>query len=205
MSKLKIGVIISSTRPTRFGEIPAKWILDKANERPELAAEIVDLRDFDLPFFDEMASNAWMPSQNPNAVKWQNKISEFDGFIFVVAEYNRAITGALKNAIDQAYVEWNKKAFGTVGYGTVGGARAIENLRTIGVELQMVSTRSAVHIAGADFMAVHPGFGGTKTLDDLEGSIGNSTKDMLDQLVWWGTAIKAARDEDAIKTAEAAE
>jgi len=204
MSKLKIGVIISSTRPTRFGELPAKWILDKANERPEIEAELVDLRDFDLPFFDEVASNAWAPSQNANAVKWQNKISEFDGYIFVVAEYNRAITGALKNAIDQAYVNWNKKAFGAVGYGSVGGARAIENLRTIGVELQMVSTRSAVHIAGADFMSVHPGFGGTKAISEIEGSIGNSATDMLDQLVWWGEATKAARAEEAA-TAKAAE
>lgn len=204
MSKLKIGVIISSTRPTRFGDKPAQWILKKANQRPEIDAEIVDLRDFDLPFFDEMASNAWMPSQNPEAVRWQKKVAEFDGFIFVVAEYNRAITGALKNAIDQAYVEWNKKAFGAVGYGSVGGARAIENLRTIGVELQMVSTRSAVHIAGADFMAVHPGFGGTKSLTEIEGAIGNSAKDMLDQLVWWGEATKAAREEDAA-AAKAAE
>jgi len=204
VSKLKIAVIISSTRAARFGEIPAKWILEKANERPEIDAEIVDLRDFDLPFFDEAASNAWVPSQNANAVRWQNKISEFDGYIFVVAEYNRAITGALKNAIDQAYTNWNKKAFGAVGYGTVGAARAIENLRTIGVELQMASTRSAVHIAGADFMSVHPGFGGTKSLNDLEASIGNSTKDMLDQLVWWGEATKAAR-EDEQQTAQAAE
>ncbi|MBE7732220.1 NADPH-dependent FMN reductase [Devosia faecipullorum] len=193
MSKLKIGIIISSTRATRFGEIPAKWILDKANERPEIEAEIVDLREFDLPFFDEVASNAWAPSQNANAVKWQKKISEFDGYIFVTAEYNRAITGALKNAIDQAYTNWNQKAFGAIGYGSVGGARAVENLRTIGVELQMVSTRSAVHIAGADFMSVHPGFGGTKSLADIEASIGNSAKDMLDQLTWWGNAAKAAR------------
>lgn len=204
MSKLKIAVIISSTRATRFGEKPAQWILDKANERPEIAAEIVDLRDFNLPFFDEVASNAWAPSQSAEAVRWQNKISEFDGYIFVVAEYNRAITGALKNAIDQAYTNWNKKAFGAVGYGSVGGARAIENLRTIGVELQMASTRSAVHIAGGEFMSVHPGFGGTKSLADLEGSIGNSAKDMLDQLIWWGEATKAAREEDAA-TALAAE
>jgi NAD(P)H-dependent FMN reductase len=204
MSKLKIAVIISSTRPTRFGDIPAKWILEKANERPEIEAEIVDIREFDLPFFDEVASNAWAPSANQNAVKWQNKISEFDGYIFVTAEYNRAITGALKNAIDQAYTNWNNKAFGAVGYGSVGGARAVENLRTIGVELQMVSTRSAVHIAGADFMAVHPGFGGTKSLNDIEASIGNSAKDMLDQLVWWGNATKAARENDAA-TAKAAE
>jgi NAD(P)H-dependent FMN reductase len=201
MSKLKIGVIISSTRETRFGEIPAKWIAEKANQRPEIDAEILDLRDFDLPFFDEAASNAWAPSQNENAIKWQNKISEFDGYIFVVAEYNRAITGALKNAIDQAYVNWNNKAFGAIGYGAVGAARAIENLRTIGIELQMVSTRSAVHILGADFMAVHPGFGGTKTLDDIEAAIGNSTSDMLDQLIWWTNATKTAREAESVKVA----
>lgn len=196
LSKLKIGVIISSTRPTRFGEIPAKWIVEKANERPELEAEIVDLRDFDLPFFDEVASNAWAPSQNAEAVRWQNKISEFDGYIFVIAEYNRSITGALKNAIDQAYTNWNKKAFGIVAYGALGGARAAEHLRTIGVELQLASTRSAVHISGGDFFAVHPGFGGTKTLNDIEGSIGASAKDTLDQLVWWTKATKAARDAE---------
>ena len=204
MPKLKIAVIISSTRPTRFGELPAKWILDKANERPEIQAEIVDLRDYNLPFFDEVASNAWAPSQNAEAVRWQNKISEFDGYIFVVAEYNRAITGVLKNALDQAYINWNNKAFGAVGYGSVCGARAVENLRTIGIELQMASTRSAVHIAGADFMAVHPGYGGTKTLTEIEGAIGNSAKDMLNQLVWWGNATKNAR-EDELAAAEAAE
>ncbi|MET3898628.1 NAD(P)H-dependent FMN reductase [Devosia sp. UYZn731] len=204
MSKLKIAVIIGSTRPTRFGDLPAKWILDKANERAEIDAEIVDVRDFDLPLFDEMASNAWMPSANQNAVKWQNKISEFDGYIFVTAEYNRSVTGALKNALDQAYVNWNKKVFSAVGYGTVGGARAVEHLRNIGVELQMVPTRSAVHIGGADFAAVHPGFGGTKAIADLEGSIGNSAKDMLDQIIWWGNATKAARANDAV-AAQAAE
>ena len=203
MSKLKIAVIISSTRPTRFGDKPAQWILDKANERPEIDAEIVDLRDYNLPFFDEMASNAWMPSQNANAVKWQNKISEFDGFIFVVAEYNRAITGALKNAIDQAYTNWNKKVFTAVGYGTVGAARAVENLRTIGIELQMASTRSAVHIAGADFFAVHPLGQQNKPFSEIEGSVGNSVKESLDQLIWWGQATKAARENEAV--AQAAE
>lgn len=204
MSKLKIAVIISSTRATRFGDIPAQWIASKINERSELEAEIVDLRTFDLPFFDEVASSAWVPSTSTNAVAWQNKIAEFDGYVFVVAEYNRSITGALKNALDQAYVSWNNKPFGAVAYGSVGGTRALEHLRTIGIELQMVSTRSAVHIGGADFMAVHPGFGGTKPLTDIEASIGNSAKDMLDQLTWWGNATKAAREDDAA-VAKAAE
>lgn len=193
MTKLKIGVIISSTRPTRFGDKPAQWILDVANRREDLQAELLDLREFDLPMFDEMASNLWMPSANPKAVAWQNKLAEFDGYIFVVAEYNRSITGALKNALDQSYKEWNLKPFGAVGYGTVGAARAIEHLRNIGTELQMVSTRSAVHIAGGDFFAVHPMGQQNKSFADIEGSIGGPAKEMLDQLTWWGNATKAAR------------
>jgi NAD(P)H-dependent FMN reductase len=204
MSKLKIAVIISSTRDSRFGDKPAQWILEKANQRSDIEAELVDLRDFDLPFFNEMASNLWMPSSDPKAVAWQNKVGEFDGFIFVVAEYNRSITAALKNALDQAYNEWNKKPFGIVGYGTVGAARAAEHLRGIGVELQMVSTRSAVHIGGSDFFAVHPLGQQNKPLSDIEGSIGAGATDMLDQLSWWGNATKAGRESDAA-TKQAAE
>lgn len=204
MSKLKIAVIISSTRDSRFGDKPAQWIADFANKRDDIEAEVVDLRDFDLPMFNEMASNLWMPSSDPRAVAWQNKVGEFDGYIFVAAEYNRSITGALKNALDQAYLEWNKKPFGAVGYGAVGGARAVEHLRTIGVELQMVPVRSAVHIGGSDFFAVHPLGGQNKSISDIEGSLANGATDMLNQIVWWGNATKAAREQDAA-TQQAAE
>ncbi|GGA47121.1 NADPH-dependent FMN reductase [Pelagibacterium lentulum] len=193
MSKPKIGIIISSTRDSRFADKPAQWILEQAKARDDMDVELLDLRDFDLPFFNEVASNAWVPTQDPKAVAWQKKVAEFDGYIFVVAEYNRSITGALKNAIDQAYVEWTQKAAGFVGYGSMGAARAIEHLRTINVELQIASTRSAVHIAGAEFMKVHP-MGANGPMTDIEGAIGGSAKDMLDQLVWWTNATKAARE-----------
>jgi NAD(P)H-dependent FMN reductase len=196
MSKLKIAVIIGSTRATRFADKPAQYILEKANERAEIDAEIVDLRDFDLPLFNEVASDLWVPSQDPRAIAWQNKIAEFDGYIFVVAEYNRSITGALKNALDQSYKSWNRKPFAAIAYGSVGGARAVEHLRGIGVELQMVSTRSAVHIGGGDFFTVWGG-GGNQPISAIEGSIGGSVKDTLDQLVWWGNATKAARTSEA--------
>ncbi|GLQ54590.1 NADPH-dependent FMN reductase [Devosia nitrariae] len=195
MSKPKIAVIISSTRDTRFADKPAQWILDLAKQREEFDVELVDLRDYDLPFFNEVASNAWAPTQDPRAVAWQKKVAEFDGYIFVVAEYNRSITGALKNAIDQAYVEWNKKAAGYVGYGSVGGARAIEHLRLIATELQMVSTRSAVHIGGSEFYTVWGG-GGNQPISAIEGVIGASAKDMLDQLAWWVSAARAQRAAD---------
>src|SRR5215510_12781953 len=106
-------------------------------------------------------------SQGPKAIAWQNKIGSFDGYIFVVAEYNRSITGALKNALDQAYKEWVHKPAAYIGYGSVGGARAIEHLRLINVELQMVPVRSAVHIGGSEFVKVHP-FMGKEPISAIE-------------------------------------
>lgn len=190
MSKLKIAVIVGSTRDTRFGPIPAKWMADIAQKRHELEVEVVDLKDFDLPFFNETASNAWRPSQDPRAVAWQKKIGEFDGYIVVTAEYNRSITGALKNAFDQAYVEWARKPIGFIGYGGVGASRAIEHARTIAIELHMAPVRTAVHISGGDYITVvHK----RQPMEQIESSLMMSANEMLNQLVWWGSATKNAR------------
>lgn len=193
MSNPKIALIIGSTRASRFADIPAQWMLAQAKARTDMDVELVDLRDFDLPLFDEVASNAWAPSQSPAAVAWQKKLAEFDGYIFVVAEYNRSITGSLKNALDQAYVEWAKKPFTAMAYGSVGGTRAMEHLRLIGVELQMVPTRNAVHLGMGDFFKVHPGFGGSGNMADVEANLLPAATASLDDLVWWANATKAAR------------
>lgn len=193
MSKPKIAIIIGSTRTHRFADLAANWMLAQAKAREDLEVELVDLRDFDLPFFNEMASNAYMPSSDARAVAWQKKVAEFDGYIFVVAEYNRSITGALKNALDQSYVDWAKKPAGAIAYGSMGGARALEHLRTIAVELQMVPVRNAVHIGGGDFWKVHPGMGGSGNLADIEASLLPSAKATLDDVVWWANATKAAK------------
>ena len=116
-SNPRIAVIIGSTRPTRFADTPAQWILKQAQARTDMDVELIDLRDHTLPFFDEMASNMWMPSQNAEAIRWQETVGRFDGYIFVVAEYNHSITGVLKNALDQAYKEWIRKPFTAIGYG----------------------------------------------------------------------------------------
>ena len=159
-------------------------------------AELVDLRDHPLPFFDEIASNLWLPSQNPEAVRWQETVGRYDGYIFVVAEYNHSITGALKNALDQAYNEWNRKPFTAIGYGGTGAVRAVEHLRMIGVELQMVSTHAAVHIGGGDFMAVHPAFG-NQPFEAVEANLLPSAQTALDELLWWAKATMAARTAEA--------
>jgi len=189
----RIAVILGATRAARFGEKPAQWILDLARARGDWDVELLDLKDFNLPMFDEVASNAWAPSASAEAVKWQQALAGFDGFIFVTPEYNRSIPGSLKNALDQAYVEWNRKAFGVVSYGSVGGTRAAEHLRLIGVELQMVPTRAGVHIGGGDFFTVHPLGGNPQPMSAIEGSVGPSAQAMLEDLNWWTRATMAAR------------
>jgi len=196
ISKPRIAVVVGSTRPTRFADTPAQWIFKQARAREDMEVELVDLRDHPLPFFDEMASNLWMPSKNPAAVRWQETIGRFDGYIFVVAEYNHSITGVLKNALDQAYKEWVRKPFTAIGYGGTGAVRAVEHLRSIAVELQMVSTHASVHIGGADFMAVHPMFG-KKPIEDIEANLLASAKTSFDELVWWAKATMAAKALDA--------
>lgn len=199
MDKPRIAVIIGSTRETRFADKPATWIYDLASQRNDWEVELVDLRTFDLPLFNEVASNLWVPSKDPRAVAWQRKLATFDGFIFVTAEYNRSVPGSLKNALDQAYKEWVRKPAAVVGYGATGGARAAEHLRSIAIELQMVPIRHGVHILGADFMKVHP-MGGNAPIAEIEDHILPGAKAMLDDLDWWTRATMAAREE----TAEAA-
>ena len=196
-SKLKIGVIISTTRAARFGHKPAQWVRDIAVQNDALDVEIVDLRDYPMPFFDEVASNAWAPSQNAEAQRWQKKVAGFDGFIFVTAEYNHSMPAVLKNALDYASPEWNKKAAAFVGYGAVGGARAIEHLRGIAAELQLATIKTGVYIQGADFMAVWREGKDVKDIPHLQPNV----KEMVDQLAWWTAALKAARDQDQLAAA----
>lgn len=190
--KPKIALVIGSTRTTRFADVPAQWMLKQAKARDDIDVELVDLRDFSLPLFDEVASSAAVTSKSEEAICWQKTIAGYDGFIFVVAEYNHSITGALKNALDHAYKEWNRKPFTAIGYGGVGAARAIEHLRLIGVELHMVSTHAAVHIGGGDFFKISP-FAGNQAIEAIEHNILPSARTALDELVWWANATMQAR------------
>jgi NAD(P)H-dependent FMN reductase len=198
-AKPKIGVVISSTREGRFGDKPAHWIHALAATRGDFEVELIDLRDYPMPFFEEAASPAYVPSHHEVARRWAAKINSLDGFIFVTAEYNRGPTAVLKNALDYAYREFNRKPAAYVGYGGVGAARAIEQLRLIHVELQMAPTRSGVHIGGADFMGL---WRGGKTFEELP-HLTQSAQVMLDELAWWTKALKSARDRMVVEQPEA--
>lgn len=192
---LKICIIISTTREGRFGDKPRRWVHDAASAREDFEVELLDLRDYPMPFFDEVASNLYAPTTNEVARRWQQKVAEFDGYIFVVAEYNRAPPAVLKNALDYSYPEWNKKPAAFVGYGSVGAARAVEQLRLICIELQMVPLRGGVHLQGGDCMAVMRGERDLASFDYLQSGLG----DLLDELAWWGHALRAARDPSTEK------
>ena len=197
MAKVKIAVIVSTTRAARFGHKPAQWIADIASQRDDMVVEVLDLREYPMPFFDEVASNAWVPSQNEVAQRWQKKVGEFDAFIFTAAEYNRGPTAVLKNALDYAYAEWSNKPVAFVGYGGVGGARAVEQLRLHAIELQMAPIRNAVHILFPDYLAV---IKDGKPLSDFE-HLNQAARQMLDQLAWWTAALKAAREKSLRRAA----
>jgi NAD(P)H-dependent FMN reductase len=189
MAKPKIGIIVGSVRQGRFADHPAKWINAFAGQRDDIEVELLDLRDYPMPFFNEATSPAYGPSKNEVALRWQKKVASLDGFIIVTSEYNRGPPASLKNALDYAYGEWNKKSVGFVAYGGVGGARAVEQLRLNCIELQMAPIRAAVHIQLPVYLAV---LKEGKSLKEFEDVLMPGT--MLDQLVWWTNALKAARE-----------
>lgn len=188
----RIAMIIGSTRPTRFADKPAVWLRDLAAERDDLTLDTLDLRDYEMPHFSELSSNLHMPSENPVVLAWQDAIRPFDGYVFVTPEYNHSIPGVLKNALDQAYVEWMHKPFSAVSYGGNGGVRAVEHLRAIGVELQMAPVRNAVAIGAGELQKVHP-FGNDDDMSVIDDIIRPSANAMFDDLVWWANVLAAGR------------
>src|SRR6267142_149844 len=183
---LKIAVIIGSTRPGRVGEAVAKWAYELTKKRTEAEFELVDIKDFNLPLLDEPVPPSMGQYSQQHTKTWAAKIDSFDGYVFVTPEYNHGICGALKNAIDFLFAEWNNKAAGFVGYGSVGGARAVEHLRLVLAEVQMATVRNQVLLSlftdFENFSVFKPG--PTKE---------QSVNEMFDQVIAWGGALKALR------------
>jgi NAD(P)H-dependent FMN reductase len=187
-----ISVIVGSTRQGRFSEKPAQWIFQRLKNRGGVDARLLDLRDFPMPFFDQPMPPA-MPGrpayENDVVKKWTAEIARSDGFIFVTPEYNYGPSAVLKNALDWVYPEWNRKAAAFVSYGSAMGARGIQQLRLTAIELQLAPIRSSVYIPVATLWAHFQGGDVDAGLTELE----PAAKTMIDDLVWWTAALKAAR------------
>lgn len=189
MEPINIKVILGSTRPNRFGDKPANWIYKEAQKLEGVNVEMLDLRDWPLPFFNQPMSPSQVKDGNygdETVNAWSKKIKEADAYVIVSPEYNRGPSAVLKNALDSVYYEWNQKTVGFVSYGSVGGARAVEHLRLSAVELQMAPVRAAVHIPG------NITFSGQWN-EETEAQLKGAADTMLKQVVWWATALKTAR------------
>ncbi len=189
---IKIAVIIGSTRPGRVGESVARWVYDIAKQRRDAAFELVDLKEVNLPLLDEPLPAGMGQYSKPHTQAWAAKIAAFDAFVFVTPEYNHGAPGALKNALDFVYAEWNNKAAGFVSYGSAGGARAVEQLRLVASELQMAHVRSQV------MFSLFTDFKNMSEFTPHERHQ-KSLNDMLDQLVAWGGAMKTLRENTKAK------
>lgn len=184
----KIQIIIGSTREKRRSESVANWIYDLAREIEGIEFEIVDLRDYPLPFYQEPGSPRMLKDDIPVAKKWREKIQEADGYLIVSPEYNHGYSAVLKNALDYTYSSWNNKAVGFVSYGTVGGARAVEQLRLVAIELQMAPIQQSINLMKAHSLFDENG----KMIDDSHDKIAHN---FLEQLIWWTNALKEARSK----------
>jgi NAD(P)H-dependent FMN reductase len=183
---LRIVIIIGSTRPGRNGEAVGKWVYQIAQKRTDAEFELIDIKDFNLPLLDEPVSPIMGQYSKPHTKVWAAKIGSFDGYVFVTPEYNHGISGALKNAIDFLFREWNDKAAGFVSYGGAGGARAVEQLRLVLAEVQIATVRNQVLLSlftdFENFSVFKPG-----------PQLTTSVNAMLDALIAWGGALKTLR------------
>jgi NAD(P)H-dependent FMN reductase len=189
MSVPHIQVILGSTRDGRVGERVARWFGALAAGRPDLTFELVDLKAWELPFLSTPIPPEMAPPQDPLIQRWEAKLAEADGYVFVTPEYNHGYPAALKNAIDHVVQPWRRKPVAFVGYGGPGaGVRAVEQLRQVVVELEMVPLRHQVSIARA-----YAAF-------DEQGALREpwhaaAAERLVADLAWWAYALRAARGD----------
>jgi NAD(P)H-dependent FMN reductase len=187
---LKLAIIIGSTRPGRVGESVAKWIHELAKKRTDAEFELVDIKDFNLPLLDEPVPPSQGKYSKEHTRNWAAKIASFDGYVFVTPEYNHGISGALKNAIDFLYAEWNNKAAGFVSYGSAGGVRAVEHLRLVMAEVQVATVRNQVMLSLREDFENYSVF---KPREFHEKTLAQ----VLDQVIAWSEALQSLRKKSS--------
>ena len=188
---MKVAVIIGSGREKRFAEKPAKWIHQLIAKRPDVEVELLDLRDYPMPFFDHALTPSQKQEPYPNEVveRWTQKIASADAYVIVSPEYNHSFSAVVKNAMDWVLREWARKPVTFVGYGNANGARAVQQLRLVAIELQMAPIRNAVHVP-LDALIAH--FKGEPVEEKLA-AVDAITTPAIDELLWWAKALKTAR------------
>jgi len=190
---MKIQIIMGSTRQNRFSEKPARWLFELAKARTDFEFELLDLRDYPLPFYDEALPPAMLKGNYSSEIakRWANKIGEGDGYIIVTPEYNHGYPGVLKNALDTVAVEWGKKPVGFVSYGSAMGTRSVQQLRQVAIELRLVPIEAALQVPVDMFRAAY------SLKEDEAAKLFEPMKPFantfLDQMAWWTKALQSVR------------
>lgn len=191
--KINLTIILGSVRIGRFGDKPAKMLKEIAEKMNDFEVSFIDLKGENLPNFESSVSPAYITNKdygNEKVNAFADKIRESDAFVMISPEYNHGYSSAIKNSIDSIYLEWNNKPVGFLSYGSAGGARAVEQLREVAVELQMAPIRNGVHIMSPWNLVDENGNLKAGALDEHEKPMQN----MLKQLLWWAKALKSARN-----------
>jgi NAD(P)H-dependent FMN reductase len=179
--RLRLAVIIGSTRQGRFAPTVARWFASVAARRDGVVVDLIDLAEARLP---DVLANDTPPEVSAMALR----LASADAFVLVTPEYNHSFPAPLKSAIDWYTDEWRAKPVGFVSYGGRGGGlRAVEHLRQVFVELHAMTVRDAVSFHGA-----RRAFDAEGQPKDGAGSE-RVAQAMLDQIAWWGTALREAR------------
>ncbi len=198
---MEVAVIIGAVREGRKTPRQAKWVMKALAAMEDVEAELVDLRDYPMPIFDEPASPRYNPRRkiDPIAQKWLDKLAEFEAYVFVTPEYNHSIPGVLKNALD--YVDWqlNRKPAAVVSHGSAGGARAEVALKEILSESRMVlmPTVSGVAMAGMSEKIDEDGnLAASEKANPYGPQVALET--LLDELQWYSEALDTARERETV-------
>jgi NAD(P)H-dependent FMN reductase len=203
---MKVAVIIGAIREGRKTPQQAKWVMNTLKNMDDVQADLVDLKDYPMPLFNEPASPRYNPQReiDPRAQKWLDKLAEFEAYVFVTPEYNHSVPGVLKNAID--YVDWQlaRKPAAVVSHGSAGGARAEVALKEILSESRMVPMSTVPGVA----------MNGMSEKIDEDGNLAEAERHnpygpqaalemLLKELQWYSNALAAARNAEAKEPAYA--
>jgi len=173
----------------------ARWVAAEARKLSDTSVEIVDLRDYNLPFFDEAISPQYNPQRQPNeaAIKWLDKLAKADDYVLVTPEYNRSYPAVLKNALDYVAFQMAKKPVAFAAHGSTGGAQAVAHLRGVLPGLQAVTVPSATFLTDRASEAMDEAGNLNEELKAKPYGPQTVLKNMLEATKWYSDALAAAR------------
>ena len=194
---MKLQIIVGSTRPGRMTDRIAAWVAAEARNLADTTVEVVDLKDYPMPFFDEAISPRYNPSRQPSpeVKKWLDKVSEADAYVLVTPEYNRSYSAVLKNALDFVDFQFNQKPVALVAHGSTGGAQAVAHLRGVLPGIAAVTVPAATFFLGRASEAIDETGEMQQELKQNPYGPHAALQRTLEETKWYSDALSLARNK----------